>query len=258
MLDHLSHGRLEVGVGRGVSPFEMRYQQIDAEESRDIFIDAFRCVTEGLTHETLNYTGKYFTYADAPVPIEPLQKPYPPFWYGSSNAIGSAWAGEAGMHFVANGPTARVKANVATFKAALRERGGPAVSIADFAGGTAIGGLRHVVVAQTDAEATHIAKPAFEHHLANLNYLRNLHGSSEFTARLHVHQDLTFDDAVANGMIVAGTPDTVAAKLTQQIEELEINYLLTYMFFGTMSLSDAMGSLQLFKQEVMPRLELLG
>ena len=41
MLDHLSNGRMEVGVGRGVSPFELRYHKIDHEQSREIFTDAF-------------------------------------------------------------------------------------------------------------------------------------------------------------------------------------------------------------------------
>ena len=41
MLDHLSHGRLDVGVGRGVSPFELKYHKVEHDESREIFIDAF-------------------------------------------------------------------------------------------------------------------------------------------------------------------------------------------------------------------------
>ena len=41
MLDHLSQGRLEIGIGRGVSPYEVGYHKIDPEKSRDIFIDAF-------------------------------------------------------------------------------------------------------------------------------------------------------------------------------------------------------------------------
>ena len=40
MLDHLSLGRLEVGVGRGISPYELGYNKIKFEDSRDIFIDA--------------------------------------------------------------------------------------------------------------------------------------------------------------------------------------------------------------------------
>src|SRR5882724_3475340 len=69
MLDHLSNGRLEVGVGRGVSPFELKYHKIDHDESRAIFIDAFNCVSAGLTTDTLNYSGKYYQYEDVPIDV---------------------------------------------------------------------------------------------------------------------------------------------------------------------------------------------
>src|SRR6476469_7823852 len=49
ILDHLSYGRMEVGVGRGVSPFELKYHKIEHDDSREIFIDAFNCVSAGLT-----------------------------------------------------------------------------------------------------------------------------------------------------------------------------------------------------------------
>ena len=37
--------------------------------------------------------------------------------------------------------------------------------------------------------------------------------------------------------------------------QIGFNYLLTYLFLGTMSLDDAMRSLKLFTAEVMPKLE---
>src|SRR6201982_2828510 len=55
ILDHLSHGRLEGGVGRGVSPFELNYHNVSYEKSRDIFLDAYAAMREGLTHERLNH-----------------------------------------------------------------------------------------------------------------------------------------------------------------------------------------------------------
>ena len=93
LLDHLSGGRLEVGVGRGVSPFERKYHHISEEESRDIFIEAYRIVVAGLTQDTFTFHGAHFTYDDVPMPLKPLQQPFPPFWYGSSNTTGAQWAG---------------------------------------------------------------------------------------------------------------------------------------------------------------------
>src|SRR5262249_9225833 len=163
----------------GVSPFELGYHKIAHEDSRDIFIDAFECMCKALTSDTFSYTGKHFTYSNVPMALRPLQQPLPPFWYGSSNTIGATWAGERGMHFVANGPTEFAKANIEAYRAALAKRGGAAAPKPEFRGGAAFGILRHIVVAETDEEARRIAKPNVEHHLASLNWLRKRHSSPE-------------------------------------------------------------------------------
>ena len=62
---------------------------------------------------------------------------------------------------------------------------------------------------------------------------------------------------VAHGGVIAGSPQTVRAALEKLAAELGINYLLTYLFLGTMSLTDALRSLELFRTEVMPHLEKL-
>src|SRR5581483_2721662 len=40
MLDHLSDGRLDIGVGRGVSPFELAYYRIPFLDAHEIFEEA--------------------------------------------------------------------------------------------------------------------------------------------------------------------------------------------------------------------------
>ena len=47
---------------------------------------------------------------------------------------------------------------------------------------------------------------------------------------------------------------TVWAEIERQVRELGVNYLLTYLFLGTMALNDALRSLALFAGEVMPAL----
>lgn len=252
MLDHLSHGRLELGVGRGVSPFELAYHNIDHAKSRDMFIDAYHCIREGMVHETLNYEGPFYTYRDVPIELRPAQKPWPAFWYGSSNTTGATWAGENGMHFTANGPTSFAKVNIDAYRTALAARGGAEQPKSEFAGGAAIGALRNIVLADTDAEAMRIARPAAEHHLAALNHLRVKHGTTEFTNRLNVPRASTLEGMIEEGTYIVGTPQTALKALRQQANDLGTNYVLAYMMFGEMALSDALRSLRLFQTEIMP------
>jgi alkanesulfonate monooxygenase SsuD/methylene tetrahydromethanopterin reductase-like flavin-dependent oxidoreductase (luciferase family) len=235
-------------------PFELKYHKVEHDQSRDIFVDAFECVSAGLATDTLTYEGPHYSYANVPIALRPLQQPHPAFWYGSSNATGSTWAGERGMHFLSLGPTGFAKKNIEAFKEALAKRGGAANPKPEFSGGAAIGVLRHIFVADTDAEARRFAKPAMEYHLANLNWLRVKHGVGAADARLGVPRGATFEDGVADGSVIAGSPQTVWAEIERQSAELGINYLLTYLFLGTMSLADALRSLALFRSEVMPKI----
>ena len=253
ILDHLSKGRLEVGVGRGVSPFEMGYHKIKHEDARDIFVDAFNCLETALTSDMFSYESERYSYKDVPMPLRPLQQPTPAFWYGSSNAVGSAWAGEHGMHFASNGPTDRAKANIDVFKEHLAKRGAPRHPKAEFKGGVAIGVSRQIVVAETDEEAQRIARPASEHHHANLTYLMRVHANDDALKRFSVPLRGSFEDQMADGSVIVGSPKTVIEKIGAQVDEMGLNYMMAYMFFGTMQLSDALRSLELFRSEVMPK-----
>ena len=201
-----------------------------------------------------SYEGPSYSYKNVPMALRPLQQPTPAFWYGSSNAVGSTWAGEQGLHFVSNGPTTRAKANIDTFREALAKRGAPAQPKAEFPGGVAIGVTRQIVVADTDEQARNIARGPAERHYKNLNWLRDNHASAEFANRLVVPVASTFEDNLREGSVIAGSPRTVAAEIEKQVAALGINYLISYLFFGDMSFADASRSLQLFRTEVMPKI----
>jgi len=258
MLDNLSNGRLEVGVGRGVSPFELNFHHIDPEKSREIFFDAFECLKKAMTQEELSHEGEYFHYSNVPITMLPKQKPYPAFWYGSSNTTGATWAGQQGMHFTANGATTLAHKNITAYREALETRGGiVAQPKAEFAGGGAVGLLRHIHVAETDEEAIAVAKPAIEYHIGSLNWLRDRNKDHEFAKRTNVHRGLTFESWVEAGLAIVGSPETVKKKLFEQQAALNLNYFLCYMFFGTMPADAALRSLDLFTREVKPALDKL-
>jgi alkanesulfonate monooxygenase SsuD/methylene tetrahydromethanopterin reductase-like flavin-dependent oxidoreductase (luciferase family) len=251
MLDHLSHGRLEIGVGRGVSPYELNFHKVDPESSRAIFVDAFDTLIAGMTSDRLNHKGPYFSYENVPMELPPLQRPHPALWYGSSNAVGAQWAGERGLHFSTLGPVAPAKTFIDTYRAALARRGGPMIAKPEFSGGTVVGINRSIVVAETDAEALRIAQPAYNHWYANLTKLeRDNVAGPKFTKSMFADAG----EAVARGTVFAGSPETVRAAIAAQIADLGVNYMSLAFYFGTLPHADAMRSLELFAREVMPKL----
>src|SRR5260221_13849236 len=40
MLDQMSGGRLEVGIGRGISSYELRYYGVDPQQAQSIYVEA--------------------------------------------------------------------------------------------------------------------------------------------------------------------------------------------------------------------------
>ena len=91
MLDNLSRGRLDVGVGRGISPIEMSFFNIDVQQSRDMFREALDALLSALATGKLSYQGRYFSFKNVELQIEPFQRPYPPLWYPTNSSDSMKW-----------------------------------------------------------------------------------------------------------------------------------------------------------------------
>src|SRR5919206_1183770 len=78
MLDQLSQGRLEVGIGRGSSPYEGLRFGVKRDESRAMFDEALDVLVQGLSTGKITHHGKYFQYDQVVTFLRPAQQPYPP------------------------------------------------------------------------------------------------------------------------------------------------------------------------------------
>lgn len=255
IFDHLSNGRMELGVGRGVSPFELNYHNYDSETAREVYGEALEVLLAGMTSGSLSYEGKHFNYRDVPMELRPLQDPHPPIWYPSSNPGGSAYAGENGFHYCTLGGVDAAKESIQAYREAYAKRGKPLGPGRPFPGGTAVGISRQVTVADTDEEALRIAGPAYKVWHDSLTKLwRENHVEGPSFARNTVD---TVEKAMAGGAHIAGSPDTVAELLAEQIDALGVNYMVIAFNIGSMAHEDAMRSIEMFGREVMPKLESL-
>ncbi|MEU1037786.1 LLM class flavin-dependent oxidoreductase [Streptomyces sp. NPDC005551] len=99
MLDHLSHGRLDVGFGRGFLPTEFEAFQVDMDESRARFQEGVEACRRLWTEEDLVFEGRFHRFGPVTLLPRPYQKPHPPIFIASATSSESCEAaGTAGHH----------------------------------------------------------------------------------------------------------------------------------------------------------------
>jgi luciferase family oxidoreductase group 1 len=251
ILDHLTHGRLDLGVGRGVSAFELNYHNVDVKTSREVFQEVLDILKAGFTSDRLDHQGKHFTYKNVPMELKPMQKPYPPVWYPSSNEDGARYAGTHGYHYVTLGPTTEAAKRIAAFREALKARGNVEHPLAAFDGGAVAGINRKVLVADTDAEAVRLAEPAFKMWHGNLTKLARENAGGPVDA---IHEIASLKKSMDEGVFIVGSPETVRREVEAQIKAMNCNYMGIAFHFGALSMAEVKHSMTLFAQEVMAKL----
>ncbi len=111
MLDQLSGGRMDFGVGRGYLPHEFAGHDIAPEEASGRREEAFEIVTRAWTGEAFAYDGQYYGFPKLRVMPAPMQDPVP-IWVACSRTWDSfEWAGRNGYSLMMNHyPQSRVQA----------------------------------------------------------------------------------------------------------------------------------------------------
>ena len=244
MLDQMSGGRLELGVGRGLSPYEVGYYGVDPATGPERFAELLAVVLKGLTEKRLNHDGKYFSFKDVPMEIQPVQRPHPPLWYGANSLESADRLAEQGLNVVVGMKADAVGAFSARYRAAWNAFGHDEAAL------PFIGLSRHIVVGDTDREAQSAAKRAYALWYDALIHLWRAHGVG--LPRQMIPAE--FEGALAGGYVVAGSAATVRDRLKRDNEIAGINYCLCRLAFGDLSFEESSRSLELFARDVMPAL----
>src|SRR5262249_4939485 len=178
MLDPLSGGRLDLGIGRGVSPYELGYFGVDAAQSRTRFQETLAVLMAGLTHPRLTFEGEHYQYHEVPMELQPLQQPYPPLWYPTQNPESVMYAARHGCHFVSLGPAAGMRQLVEVYWQTWEAHRQAPDRLNGHVTTPKVGVVRQVFVADTDAEALVAARTAhgdWYHSLTKLWHDHNDH-----------------------------------------------------------------------------------
>jgi alkanesulfonate monooxygenase SsuD/methylene tetrahydromethanopterin reductase-like flavin-dependent oxidoreductase (luciferase family) len=244
MLDHISGGRVEIGFGRGSVPYEIAYYGQNAEERQQIYAERLELILKAFGSKTFSFKGKYDTFENVPIEIEPYQKPHPPLWYGAHGPDSAERAARKGLNIVCNDMLPTVRASMTRFRDVWRELHGASAVLPK------MGLVRLVVVADSDAAALTIARRAYLRWRASFTYLHEMHGTP-VQSPLNAE---SFDRLIAQGQAIAGAPATVAEFLGAQLADCGANYMVGQLAFGDLTLDEMLRSVALFSGAVMPAL----
>jgi alkanesulfonate monooxygenase SsuD/methylene tetrahydromethanopterin reductase-like flavin-dependent oxidoreductase (luciferase family) len=109
-----------------------------------------------------------------------------------------------------------------------------------------VGLQRSVFVADTDAEALRLARPAYQRWYESLTHLWRQFN----TVPMRFAE--TLDRAIELDTAVVGSPATVRAEVERHLAASGCNYFVGRFVYGNMPFDAALRSLDLFAAEVMP------
>jgi alkanesulfonate monooxygenase SsuD/methylene tetrahydromethanopterin reductase-like flavin-dependent oxidoreductase (luciferase family) len=256
LIDHLSKGRLIVGLGRGTAYNIYDYQGygIDHTEAQARFEEAEAVMFEAWKGKPLEHHGQFFDLRLPELRPGVFTKPHPYVIRAAASEHGMLDIARRGNPFMMNVQSNAVTAHrMDLYQQTLREIGLDDAAIAARVDECWV--WRNVFVAETDAEAERIAVPAFiemhEHRVAMRKRIYAEQGASI----LPMPPEGTAPPAHASveHALVYGSPATVAEKLAP-LKATGVGGLIMQFRLGPMSYEQAANSLTLFNEKVVPLL----
>jgi alkanesulfonate monooxygenase SsuD/methylene tetrahydromethanopterin reductase-like flavin-dependent oxidoreductase (luciferase family) len=247
-VDQLSHGRLDLGVGRSGLPEHYSGFGIPYSESRDRFFETLEIVRKAWTEDRFSHAGKYFNFRDVSVMPKPYQKPHPPIRIAATIDETYALVGRMGLPIflaIRTTPIAHLKQCIGSYHEAWQAAGHPG---------------RGEVTLIVPAYVAETAQAARDEPEASMMYFLRSIGDmlAKGTTKRSEHGErllrVTYDE-VLEELAVYGTPEAVADRLLELREALGYSSLSLWMNSGGQVPHErVMRSMRLFAERVIPRM----
>jgi alkanesulfonate monooxygenase SsuD/methylene tetrahydromethanopterin reductase-like flavin-dependent oxidoreductase (luciferase family) len=255
MLDNLTNGRLDMGIGRGLRPPEFDAFGVDQQQSREMFLESFDVIRRVWADEIFEYRGKYWTVQkNAPLSPPLVQRPHPPFLVSAQSEESLRWAAQHDIPFAQiDSMVDQAKRDQALYREVQLAYGhvpAPRLYL-----------MREIYVGDTDARARAEAQPYLLQYWELWNrytqFTRSgkLPDSYDFWRRqapmLHA---MSFDEIVANDMVILGSPETVADAILRLTSQLDLMGLAMIFKLGAMPYDMVERSMTVFGELVVPKI----
>jgi alkanesulfonate monooxygenase SsuD/methylene tetrahydromethanopterin reductase-like flavin-dependent oxidoreductase (luciferase family) len=245
VLDQLSGGRLDVGVGSGISPYELAYFGVDPGEARARYTETLAAVTTALATGRLTHRGTLLRDYDVELSVGPVQHPHPPLWYASSNTNSAEWAAANDVSFVGRWNGGSFGAAAEAYWRAWQDHRATA------AAGSApvpprVGFAATVYIGSSDGAAIERYQVAAALHYQHLLSLWHKHGNHAFDGMADLQAGINA------GTALVGSAETVRDLLVEQVAQAPVNYVEATLAFGDLTPGEAHANLAAYADVVMP------
>jgi alkanesulfonate monooxygenase SsuD/methylene tetrahydromethanopterin reductase-like flavin-dependent oxidoreductase (luciferase family) len=252
VLDQLTGGRLEFGVGRGAVPIEHYWFSQDWWESRDRFTDVLGIIEHALASEEISSeSSRFFDFPTMPLSTKPLQDPIP-FWYPGSPVT----AGRHGMSLMWPG-----KISPEAYELYLKtwdDHRGDSVRLDGPQSEPRVAYSMLLSIAPTESEARDVARRGME------GLVRRTHNAHRYD-HLKLSEQECYDAQGALRAIHAnmepaieigsGTPPQIAERVAALLDDGMVDYICFMFPTGDMTFDESKRTLELFITDVLPQLE---
>jgi natural product biosynthesis luciferase-like monooxygenase protein len=247
MVDVISNGRLDLGIGKGSESHEYKKAGMNQQESTGRLYEATEILLQAWSEKPVKFQGEFFSYENVPVLPKPVQQPHPPIWVGCARSEDSfRWAGKNGFHLMTLPYLYRephlLPGFVRSYRNALAEAGH------DFTQ-TEVLGKFHIYVSTSLDKAIEEADPYL------IKYF-DVHRAAD-PARKEMGL-LTVRDTktqLSQGFVIAGDPERCVDTIQRWREEVGLTTISGTFHFGGMPQEMAMKNIRLFAERVMPELK---
>ncbi len=252
-LDHLSCGRLDLGIGRSSFPRAYTGYNVPYQESRERFREYLDIMCLAWTQAPFSYAGSYYTCADLDVLPKPYQHPYPPLHHAAATPETFTAIGRAGLALLValiGTPMSDLAALIANYQSAWRAAGHPGRGEVRLRLPVYVADTQH----RAQAEPYASVMPYYER--LRLGYLQNAqqYEGRERTTRAAQLATLTYEE-VLKERVVFGTPQQVAERLCHLRQSLGLSGLIVEPNVGGKIPPDLVDrSMQRFTLDVAPAL----
>jgi luciferase family oxidoreductase group 1 len=255
-LDHLSNGRIDLGLGRGYQPLEFQRYGVDQTTSREQFHEALQIVRQAWTEGRVDFEGRHYRFRDVPIRPRPLQKPHPPIWMAALSQESFEIAGRYGLNLLYGSvfglSPELAKQRRADYYRGLREAGH---TVEDRSAGC----LTMVYVADTMERARDEFREAvlwyyrtISKYVAPARGEEAVRGYEMYTAFRELAASVTWDMLLERDAVICGNPDFVAEKLLEYQQLYGFTDLLCWTRLGGLDHRKVLRSMELMGDKVIP------